>query len=197
MAATRAFTRPELATILDRASDSRRDTALVHFLYRTGYRVSEAMSLNLRDVLNADGLPLSHVTVRAENMKGGKRARTVPLHPDAAHAIARYAAERQARAQRWGHVGEIPEDAPLFLDQRGGRMSRHGFRPLLNRLTIGMEGTIGAHSFRKTFAAHLHEHFDGDLSKLQQAIGHERITSTMYYLPSQKEAIDKAILTFK
>ena len=66
-----------------------RDKAMFIVGIRTGYRISELLSLRIRDVLRPDGEIMDSVTVARRNVKGKTRGRTVPLHPEAKEALRR------------------------------------------------------------------------------------------------------------
>src|SRR5262245_52278435 len=73
-----------------------RDRALFLVGVKTGFRITELLSLRVADVF-AYGQVLERVTVQRRYMKGelgkGKESRTVPLHPVAQQALARWLAE--------------------------------------------------------------------------------------------------------
>ena len=57
-----------------------------------------------------------------------------------------------------------------------------------------MQGQLGTHSMRKTFADRVYDLLDHDLVKTQRAPGHKNINSTVSYLSFREEEIDQAIL---
>ncbi|HVL92491.1 MAG TPA: tyrosine-type recombinase/integrase [Acidimicrobiales bacterium] len=141
----------EAASLIESAAGSgaiaRRDRALLELLYGTGARISEAVGLSVDEV--GDGL------VRL----GGRNPRLVPYGGPAARAVAAWLGPAgwgtMARAARL--PGSPWPGAPLFLNQRGGRLSRqwgwsvvraHGERS-------GLAGRLGPHVLRHSFAVHL------------------------------------------
>jgi hypothetical protein len=58
-----------------------------------------------------------------------------------------------------------------------------------------MSGRLGTHSLRlcKTFALAVHEQLGPDLYRMQQALGHANIGSTMHYLPVAEAEMQQAI----
>jgi len=61
---------------------ARRDKTLFLLGVKSGFRISELLSLRLRDVVQAGRL-VDRVTVERRNMKKKLEGRTVLLHPDA------------------------------------------------------------------------------------------------------------------
>ena len=104
---------------------ARRDRAVLELLYGTGCRISEAGSLSLPDVDLHDGL------VRLTG-KGAKE-RIVPLGRCAAEALERWLAPAGRGAlepTRWARRGDAEA---VFLNQRGGRLSRQGLWLIVRR----------------------------------------------------------------
>lgn len=165
-----------------------RDRALFVLGYRTGFRISEILALQVRDLVR-EGRVVDRVTVARRNMKAKRVGRTVALHPEA-----------QAAVQAWlEELGPMDPSAYLF----GSRKSRG--RPLTRRQALrvltdayrrlGLDGPLGTHSMRKTFAQRVHERLGRDVFKTQKALGHRSIQSTIHYLTCNQGEIDDAVLT--
>ena len=58
----------------------------------------------------------------------------------------------------------------------------------------GISGRIGTHSCRKTFAERVRKNLGGDLSKVQHAMGHKNISSTVRYRGCDEKEICAAVL---
>jgi integrase len=56
-------------------------------------------------------------------------------------------------------------------------------------------GKVATHSMRKTFAERMYTKLDKDLLKLQKALGHRDVNSTIAYLSFNQQDIDDAILS--
>jgi integrase/recombinase XerD len=145
-----------------------RDRALIEVLYATGLRVSELVGLRVTDVHVDQGYVQSVG-------KGGKE-RLVPLGDEAAVWVRRYlAASRptltRGRPQPW-----------LFLNARGGRLSRIGFWKLLKAYgrQAGIRGRLSPHVLRHSFATHLLER-GADLRAIQAMLGHADLSTTQIY----------------
>lgn len=170
---------------------ARRDQALFLLGVKSGFRISELLSLRLADVLQAGRL-VDRVTVPRRHMKKKLEGRTVLLHPEAREVLSVWIEELKA-------AGYMTADAFVFQSRKGRNrpISRVQAWHVLakayqsNRLT----GKLGTHSMRKTFANRIYDRLDHDLVKTQKALGHKNINSTVQYLSFREEEIDQAILT--
>jgi len=141
-----------------------RDLAIFEFLYGCGLRISELLGLDLDDI------DLSERWVRVRGK--GKKERQVPLTSKAAAALDRYLAER----------GAPPQQRALFLNHRGGRLTRNGASGIVKLYGILVNGdsSLHPHSFRHAYATHLLA--DGaDLRAIQELLGHARLSTTQKY----------------
>jgi integrase len=167
-----------------------RDKALFLMGVKSGFRISELLSLRVGDVLQAGRL-VDRVTVARRNMKKRVEGRTVLLHPDAKTALTVWLEQLRVH-------GYMTADAFLFQSRKGANrpISRvHAYRVLQSAYTANeLTGKLGTHSMRKTFANRVYTALKGDLPKTQRALGHRNINSTVSYLSFREEDIDAAIL---
>ena len=158
---------------------SLRDRAILETLYSCGLRVSELTGL---DVGGAD---LEAGTVRVLG-KGGKE-RIVPIGSLAARALTDYLAMRS----------HPPFDAPLFVNLRGGRLTRRSVARIVDKylLTLATMKKVSPHTLRHTFATHLLEG-GADLRAIQELLGHASLSTTQKYthlsIDKLMEVYDKA-----
>ena len=167
-----------------------RDRALFLLGVRSGFRISELLSLRLLDVCSA----------WQDRRSCDSRA---TAHEEESRRAHRVVASRSARGfEVW--IGELRElgymtsDVWVFQSRKGRNqaMSRVQAYRILHAAfeRVGIEGTLGTHSMRKTFANRMYERLDHDLLKTQRALGHKNINSTVSYLSFRQEEIDEAIL---
>jgi integrase/recombinase XerD len=146
-----------------------RDTALLELLYASGCRISEALDLSL------DRLYLDQAVVRLVGK--GDKPRLVPIGAPAVAAL--HAWLRDGRPL----LGKGKKITPwVFLNHRGGRLSRQGmFQKLRDYAVIaGITRPISPHKLRHSFATHLIEG-GADLRAVQTLLGHADIATTQVY----------------
>ncbi len=186
MATTTAFSPEEERAILSVLSEfPARDQLIIVAALRTGFRVSELLSLRIGDVW-AGNAPRSSITIERRHLKGGRgphcrnvRSRTVPVTGTVRDALAAYVAPRVA-------CGASP-DAPLFLSRsKGGALSRWQANAILARVLeragIAADRCHGMHSCRKTLARSLYQRTGHDLRLVQRVLGHRYSSTTESYL---------------
>lgn len=152
-----------------------RDKAMLELLYATGLRVSEMVSLRIKDVNLDDGFLLCQG-------KGGKE-RIVPLGHSARKAVQKYL--EKARFKLLKEESEF-----LFLSQQGKPFTRQGFWKMLKGYAIeaGLDAKISPHVLRHSFATHLLER-GADLRSVQLMLGHSQITTTQIYTHVSRKQI--------
>jgi integrase len=194
MAGCRPLTSAEVAQVARTFADDfqgQRNKALFIVGVRTGFRISELLSLKVGDVYQ-HGQVVDEVTVAKRNRKQKTASHTLPLHQEAKQALAHWLTCYQARE----HL--LPGHLPLFPARQGDHkaISRvRAFQMLMDAFrACGLTGRLGTHTLRKTFAMTMYERLDENIFKVQQALGHKWITSTQAYLPLNAEEITRAIL---
>jgi integrase/recombinase XerD len=173
----KAISIDQMAAVLDAARgetpQSLRDTALLELLYATGARISEAVDLNVDDVMDADVVDGDVVRLFG---KGGKQ-RIVPLGSYARAAIDAYLVRVRPLFSARGTATPA-----LFLGARGQRMSRQNawlvIRAVADRANLGIE--ISPHTFRHSFATHLLAG-GADVRVVQELLGHSSVATTQIY----------------
>jgi integrase/recombinase XerD len=146
-----------------------RDRALLELLYSTGARISEAVGLDLDDV------DASARTVLLAG-KGGKQ-RLVPIGRPALAALDAYLVR-----VRPSLAGRGRGTAALFLNARGGRLSRQSAWQVLHEAAVraGITAPVSPHTLRHSFATHLLEG-GADVRVVQELLGHASVTTTQVY----------------
>ncbi|MBI2796325.1 MAG: site-specific tyrosine recombinase XerD [Gemmatimonadetes bacterium] len=151
-----------------------RDKAMLELAYGAGLRVSEWISVTVKDVALDEGL------VRVFGK--GEKERLVPIGRSAIGAVALYLRELRPRLEKGGGKGV------LLLNARGTPMSRMGAWKLLRKYVdrAGLERAVSPHTLRHSFATHLLEG-GADLRAVQEMLGHADIGTTQVYTHVDRE----------
>lgn len=152
-----------------RTSDRMRDRAMFEVLYATGMRVSELVGLNIGDV---------DLTKKMVHCVGkAQKVRMIPLSESAVTAVEEY--RDNARSQL---VKDNQADSDtLFVNHRGGRLTRQGFWLILKQYAneLGVSD-LNPHMLRHSFAAHMITS-GVDLRRVQTLLGHASLSTTQIY----------------
>lgn len=144
-----------------------RDKAMLELLYATGIRVSELISLRIKDV----NLQMEYVSCT-----DGHKERIIPFGKVARDSLQSYLQNGRGRL--------IEEDSCewLFTNCSGQAMSRQGFWKLIKSYgkKAGIQAEITPHTLRHSFAAHLVSN-GADLKSVQEMLGHSDISTTQIY----------------
>jgi integrase/recombinase XerD len=146
-----------------------RDRAMIELLYASGLRISELLTLPVREIYFKEGF------VRI--LGKGSKERLVPTSERALHWIRRYLDQtRPSLDRRHGSQGIT------FLNARGKPLSRMGFWKILKAhiSNSGIKKEVHPHTFRHSFATHLLEG-GADLRAVQEMLGHADISTTQIY----------------
>jgi integrase len=167
-----------------------RDKALFLLGVKSGFRISELLSLHVGDVWQ-HGRLVDRVTVERRHMKNQREGRTVLPHPEAKAALVTWLLT----------LRQMPGCMALTFVFR----SRKGVNRPISKVqawwilheavtTNELTGKVGTHAMRKTFANRVYHQLNHDLVKTQRAMGHKNINSTVAYLSFVEDEIDAAIL---
>jgi integrase/recombinase XerD len=152
-----------------------RDRAMLELAYGAGLRVSEWITIGVRDVLFEDKL------VRVFGK--GSKERLVPIGRTAIGAVATYMRElRPTLEKKGGGKGA------LFLNVRGVPLTRMGAWKILRRHVerAEIQKHVSPHTLRHSFATHLLEG-GADLRAVQEMLGHADISTTQIYTHVDRE----------
>jgi len=158
-----------------------RDRALLELLYGTGARISEAVGLDVDDLdLGADDGPGGTVLLRGK----GSKERVVPVGRYARDALSAYLvrARPELVSASAGPAGATERAGALFLNARGGRLSRQSAWTVIVRSAerAGVKADVSPHTMRHSFATHLLEG-GADVRVVQELLGHASVTTTQVY----------------
>jgi len=151
-----------------------RDRALLELAYGAGLRVSEWITIGVKDVM------LDEALVRVFGK--GSKERLVPIGRRAIGAVAVYLRELRPRLERGTGKGA------LLLNARGAPLTRMGAWKILRKHVerAGITKHVTPHTLRHTFATHLLEH-GADLRAVQEMLGHADISTTQIYTHVDRE----------
>lgn len=161
---------PTDLTIIRENCESQRDKALIEFLYSTGCRVSEVVSVNIGDVdFNKKSL-----IVRGK----GKKEREVFLTDNCILQLKRYIESRKDNSEA------------LFLDRNENRLKKHSIEALCRRLENKCNiGEIHPHKFRRTLATDLLNK-GVSLEVVSQILGHSKLSTTLVYCRTNRNNVE-------
>jgi integrase/recombinase XerD len=153
-----------------------RDTGILETLYGAGLRISELVAL---DVDDAD---LEEGSVRVVGK--GSKERIVPLGRYAVRALEAYLTRGRPT------LAGPHSRAALFLNQRGGRLTRQGCTNILKQTATraGIHKRVTPHMLRHSFATHLLEG-GADVRVVQELLGHASVATTQIYTLVTKDRL--------
>jgi integrase/recombinase XerD len=180
------LTEDEVAALIGAVTGSRpvdrRDRAMLEVLYGTGARISELVGLSLGDVDLDAGL--------ARVFGKGSKERIVPLGRLAREALHDWLGRDGRPAMepaRWARRGDAEA---LFLNARGGRLSRQGAWNIVHAHgdRVGVAHRLSPHVLRHSCATHMLDH-GADIRIVQELLGHASISTTQVYTKVSAERL--------
>ena len=186
----KALEEEEVSRLIDGISGddplSRRDRALLEMLYGTGMRVGESVGMSLTDLL--DDPPMARVLGK------GDKERLVPVGRQAVVAMTRWlspSGRGSLEPRKWARRGD---SEALFLNARGGRLTRQGAWLVVKRRAEAAgiaPGVIHPHVLRHSCATHMLAH-GADIRVVQELLGHVSIATTQIYTKVSPEHLRRA-----
>lgn len=180
-----AFLHPEQCSqLIESPADSLlglRDRAMLEVLYGCGLRVSELVGLDVDD--------LDLAARRLRVLGKGSRERIMPVGDMAADALQVYLQLARPVLVR---ATAMPA---LFLNARGGRITRRGVHKIIRGYLSRLEltGRVSPHTLRHSFATHLLDN-GADLRVVQELLGHVRLSTTQIYTHLSTEKLKEIYL---
>jgi integrase/recombinase XerD len=163
----------EVARLLEAPARKRtpkglRDSALLHLLYTTGMRVSEAVSLQVDDVSLEDSI--LHCPGKDNSV------RDLPLEPNTKVVLANYLENGRP------HLIKNKDETALFLNHRGSQLTRQGLWLIIKAYAseADLSERVTPHTLRHSFAAHK-LNSGVELREIQLLLGHANISTTQIY----------------
>lgn len=166
------------------SKEGERNRAMLETLYGCGLRVSELVSLKISDLFFEEGF----IKITGK----GNKDRFVPIGNLAQKYITLYKEHIRPEVPVKKEFSDT-----LFLNRRGGQLSRAMVFTIINKLAdeIGLKKKISPHTFRHSFATHLLEN-GADLRSIQLMLGHESITTTEIYLHLDRSFLTEVLENF-
>ncbi len=177
------LTREEVKEVLSLPYDdflSFRDHILFLFLYSTGARISEALSLNVADIDFED---------RRALIKGkGNKQRFLFLPKSSILEIRRYLSERESYLRS---IGKFDETA-FFVGKSGNRLPFSTSHSIFDKASkkVSFTKSFTPHTLRHSFATHLLDN-GADIRFVQSLLGHASISTTQIYTHVSKARLQK------
>ena len=159
-----------------------RNRALLELLYATGARVSEVVNLDLDDLIDPTLVRL---------FGKGSKERIVPVGKFAQNSLQAYMVRTRPA------LAALGKSTPaLFLNQRGGRLSRQSAWQIISDAAdiAGLSTEISPHTIRHSFATHLLEG-GADVRVVQELLGHSSVATTQIYTLVTVDALREAYAT--
>ena len=158
-----------------------RNSALLELLYATGMRVSECVSLRMRDLDR-------HMHI-VKVMGKGRKERYIPYGQFAFEALEDYIEGARPKLMK------RREHDSLFVNSRGEPLTDRGVRHILTECMkkASANSAIYPHMIRHTFATHLLNN-GADLRTVQELLGHSHLSSTQVYTHVTKEHLRNTYL---
>jgi integrase/recombinase XerD len=159
-----------------------RDRAILELLYATGARITEIVSLDLDDLVDPTLLRV---------LGKGSKERIVPVGRYAQTALEAYLVRTRPLLAVNGK-----ETPALFLNQRGGRLSRQSDWQIIHDAAHAakLPGEISPHTLRPSFATHLLEG-GADVRVVQELLGHSSVSTTQIYTLVTVDALREVYAT--
>ena len=146
-----------------------RDYALILFLYASGCRISEALSVQRSDILEG------WLKIRFAK---GEKERVVPLAPVATEALEKYLEAQDLSS------------AYIWLNYKGNPLSRISAYKIVKKYLA-----VSPHVLRHSFASSLIIG-GADLRVVQELLGHASLETTQIYTHIQKQNLQETMLSY-
>lgn len=161
----------------------KRNLAIMEILYGSGLRVSELVSLEIKN--------LDFANAMIKVLGKGSKERYVPMNLRTIEALNNY-----IYIGRKELILKVETVAPsaLFVNRNGGPLTTRGVRVIINKIIEDAAESIHVypHMLRHTFATHL---LDGgaDLRSVQEMLGHSNLSTTQIYTHVSTEQLKKSM----
>lgn len=163
-----------------------------------GGRISELLALKVGDVYQ-NGKVVGDVQFSKHILKGGELSRTVPLNTDGKQAVTALVAWIDESFAVLSMADNIADEFPLFPSRKanGGMIQSITRKAADDAISAaykaaGLNGKLGTHSMRKSFAQRLFDQTN-DIFTVGQMLGHKQVTTTQKYLGVNYKSVREAL----
>ena len=172
-----------------------RDYTLIFLGIYIGFRISELLSIKLKDIYDAKtDKVLDQVYLKKEFTKGKTEGRYIPVSDTCKELLLTYIRRYNLRDKLYATqelclfpsnrgLGDLP-----ITTRQGNNIFKRAFKE------CGFTGKLACHTTRKTFAQKCFNRLDRNIVDLQQCLGHKSINSTQSYISFDNERVNNAIL---
>jgi integrase/recombinase XerD len=163
-----------------------RDKALFTICLNTGMRISEALSIQVRQVWEKEE-PAKYLTLKASQTKVG-RSRSIPLNDSARFSVAELMGWRLVTQQ------DCSPQSRLFKSVEGEKLTRQRAHKIITEAAhkAGLSGRVATHSMRKTAGTQMMRN-GTPIPVIGEILGHNDLHSLVRYLGTGQDQIDKAV----
>ena len=170
----------ELLSIPRHSFQDERDHMLFLFIYNTGCRIAEAVSVNVRDI--------EYSKRRIRIIGKGSKERYVFFSPSTEGELQNYIVSRN---EYLASLGRSEEEA-LFIGDKGGRLPFSSAHIIFDkyRSLLGWQKEFTPHTLRHSFATHMMDR-GADIRLVQELLGHESISTTQIYTHVSRSRLKK------
>lgn len=177
-------------------NDQWRDRTIFSVQRWAGYRISEALSIQVRNVFhvkhNGEYVCVDRIHIQPMNMKGGKKPRRVVVHDRLREDLMRYLSVLDDKdgiyPGRYLFGSRKGENKPISYVQ-AWRILKSAFDDL------DIRENVATHSFRKTFANKVYEKTGNDLIATMNIMDHSSPAVTQAYISVDQEKLEQAVLS--
>lgn len=165
--------------------NSERDNAIITLFLNCGMRLSELVSINIKDIDFSE--------CKLNVIGKGNKERTIYLNKACMKAISEYL---QVRPKNGVKKDKKNSDKALFLSERRERISNRTVQYIVEKeiRQAGLDPRkYSVHKLRHTAATLMYQYGNVDIRALQELLGHESISTTEIYTHVSNEQIRNAV----
>lgn len=160
-----------------------RDYLMFIFGINVGLRISDIITLKVKDVLNYSGNMKEHIEIRE----------------DKTEKIKKFKINAVLSTEMYNYIKNMNYDEYIFKSRKGNNQHITRFRAytILNNASrnVGIDYKIGTHTLRKTFGYWFYQQTH-DIALLQELFNHSSPNITLRYIGITQDTVDNAYNNF-